>query len=57
MDIRTAITMWSGTGARENARRSLDEWNRAQDEVAALLRRLDDAHAAGTDGAGRHTVA
>jgi hypothetical protein len=41
MDIRTAITSWAGAGAAENARRSLGEWTRAQDEVAALLDRLD----------------
>ena len=46
MDIRTVITTWAGTGAAENARRSLDEWTRAQDEVASLLARLQsgDAH-------------
>jgi hypothetical protein len=41
MDIRTAITSWAGAGAAQNARRSLDEWTRAQDEVSALLSRLD----------------
>lgn len=45
MDIRTAITSWAGAGAAENARRSLDEWTRAQDEVAALLARLDQRNA------------
>ncbi len=40
MDIRTAITSWAGAGAAENARRSLDEWTRAQDDVSALLSRL-----------------
>ena len=41
MDLRTAITSWAGAGAAENARRSLDEWTRAQDEVSALLARLE----------------
>jgi hypothetical protein len=41
MDLRTAISTWAGAGAAENARRSLDEWSRAQDEVAALLDRLE----------------
>ena len=41
MELRTAITAWAGAGAAENARRSLDEWTRAQDEVSALLARLD----------------
>jgi hypothetical protein len=41
MDVRDAITRWAGAGATRNARASLDEWNRAQDEVAALLTRLD----------------
>jgi hypothetical protein len=40
MDIRTAITAWAGAGAAENARRSLEEWSRAQDEVSQLLTRL-----------------
>jgi hypothetical protein len=40
MDLRTAISSWAGAGAAENARRSLDEWGRAQDEVSALLDRL-----------------
>lgn len=41
MDVRSAITRWAGSGATRNARASLDEWNRAQEEVAALLMRLD----------------
>jgi hypothetical protein len=41
MGVRDAITRWAGVGAARNARASLDEWNRAQDEVAALLTRLD----------------
>lgn len=41
MNFRTAITTWAGAGAAENARRSLDEWSRAQDEVSALLLRLE----------------
>jgi hypothetical protein len=41
MDVRDAISRWVGAGAVRNARASLDEWNRAQDEVAALLVRLD----------------
>ena len=40
MDLRTAFTAWAGVGAAENARRSLDEWDRAQEEVSALLERL-----------------
>jgi hypothetical protein len=40
MDIRTAITSWAGAGAAENARRSLEERSRAQDEVSQLLTRL-----------------
>jgi hypothetical protein len=40
MDVRDAITRWAGAGATRNARASLDEWNRAQDEVAVLLMRL-----------------
>lgn len=42
MNLRTAITTWAGAGAAENARRSLDEWSRAQDEVSAMLNRLAD---------------
>lgn len=42
MNFRTAITTWAGAGAAENARRSLDEWSRAQDEVSAMLNRLAD---------------
>jgi len=42
MNFRTAITTWAGAGAAENARRSLDEWSRAQDEVSALLLRLEE---------------
>jgi hypothetical protein len=41
MELPTAITTWTGVGAATNARRSLDEWTRAQDEVAALLARLE----------------
>jgi hypothetical protein len=41
MGVRDAMTRWAGAGAARNARASLDEWNRAQDEVAALLTRLD----------------
>ena len=41
MDVRAAITRWAGTGATRNARASLDEWNRAQEEVSALLVRLE----------------
>ena len=40
MDLRTALAPWSGRGAAENARCSLDEWDRAEDEVSALLERL-----------------
>jgi len=42
MNFRTAITTWAGAGAAENARRSLDEWSRAQDDVSAMLTRLAD---------------
>lgn len=41
MDIRAAITSWAGAGATQNARRLLDEWSRAQDEVSHLIARLD----------------
>ena len=41
MELPAAITTWTGVGAATNARRSLDEWTRAQDEVAALLARLE----------------
>ena len=41
MELPAAITTWTGVGAAKNARRSLDEWTRAQDEVAALLARLE----------------
>jgi hypothetical protein len=40
MDLRTALQAWTGAGATTNARRSLDEWSRAQDEVSALVERL-----------------
>lgn len=46
MDLRTALQAWTGTGAITNARRSLDEWSRAQDEVTALLDRLAPPSAA-----------
>jgi hypothetical protein len=42
MGVRDAITQWAGAGAARNARASLDEWNRVQDEVVALLARLDN---------------
>jgi hypothetical protein len=41
MSLRTALSSWAGAGAAENARRSLDEWTRAQDEVAARLARME----------------
>ena len=41
MDLRTAVLSLTGAGAVVNARRPLDEWSRAQDEVSALLDRLD----------------
>ena len=41
MELPAALTSWTGAGATRNARRSLDEWTRAQDEVAALLARLE----------------
>lgn len=41
MELPPAITTWTSVGAATNARRSLDEWTRAQDEVAALLSRLE----------------
>ncbi len=40
MDLRTVIASLGGAGATANARRSLDQWARAQDEVAALLDRM-----------------
>ena len=40
MELPAAITTWTSAGAARNARRSLDEWTRAQDEVAELLARL-----------------
>lgn len=40
MDLRSALATWAGGGAAQNARRSLDEWDRAQEEVSALLERL-----------------
>ncbi len=40
MDLRTVLSSLGGAGAAANARRSLDAWARAQDEVAALLDRL-----------------
>ena len=42
MSFRTAMSTWAGAGAAENARRSLDEWARAQEEVSAMLNRLED---------------
>ncbi|HET8619243.1 MAG TPA: hypothetical protein VFM27_09805 [Acidimicrobiales bacterium] len=58
MDLRTALQSWTarsftGAGATRNARRSLDEWSRAQDEVTALLERL--GHASGPAPAHRTT--
>jgi hypothetical protein len=41
MELPAAITTWTSAGAATNARRSLEEWTRAQDEVAALLARLE----------------
>jgi hypothetical protein len=40
MDLRTVLAALSGAGATANARRSLDQWARAQDEVAARLDRM-----------------
>ena len=40
MDLRSAFAARGGPGAADNARRSLDQWARAQDEVAALLDRM-----------------
>jgi hypothetical protein len=40
MSFRTAVSALSARGAAENARRSLDEWDRAQAEVSALLERI-----------------
>lgn len=70
MDFRTAITTWAGAGAAANARRSLDEWSRAQDEVSAMLARLEQpaqarstvgptgsAGQAGTTASGGHGAA
>ncbi|HET6949961.1 MAG TPA: hypothetical protein VFI47_06290 [Acidimicrobiales bacterium] len=41
MNLRTAMSSWAGAGAAENARCSLEEWTRAQEEVTALLARLE----------------
>lgn len=57
MDLRTAISSWAGAGAAENARRSLDEWGRAQDEVSALLDRLGSDDASRTTTPTKHTAA
>ena len=51
MELPAAITTWTGAGAATNARRSLDERTRAQDEVAALLARLE-AHGVSLPPAG-----
>jgi len=51
MELPAAITTWTSAGAATNARRSLDEWTRAQDEVAALLARLE-AHGVSGPAAG-----
>jgi hypothetical protein len=50
MDLRSVLQSrtarsFTGAGATRNARRSLDDWSRAQDEVTALLERIE--HAAG----------
>jgi hypothetical protein len=54
MDLRTAVLSLTGAGAVVNARRPLDEWSRAQDEVTALLDRLDHGATAPL-GTGRAT--
>ena len=41
-----------GPGAADNARRSLDQWARAQDEVAALLDRMPARDRAPTERPG-----
>jgi hypothetical protein len=41
MRFRPALLDLGNAGAAENARRSLDEWVRAQVEVAALVARLN----------------
>jgi hypothetical protein len=56
MNFRTAISTWAGAGAAENARRSLDEWSRAQDEVSAMLNRLGHGTEAQSPTAARPAV-
>jgi hypothetical protein len=41
VDIRAALAELGNAGAARNARRSLDEWARAQVEVADLVDRLE----------------
>jgi hypothetical protein len=55
MELPPAITTWTGVGAATNARRSLDEWTRAQDEVAALLARLETQRVSLQDPGSRPT--
>jgi hypothetical protein len=43
MDVRAALTHLGHDGATRNARRSLDEWARAQVEVTALVARIPPA--------------
>jgi hypothetical protein len=55
MELPAAITTWTSAGAATNARRSLDEWTRAQDEVAALLTRLEARRGAQPPAGGEAT--
>jgi hypothetical protein len=55
MELPAAITTWTGAGAATNARRSLEEWTRAQDEVAALLARLEVRRSAQPPAGGEAT--
>jgi hypothetical protein len=43
MDLRAALAQLGHDGATRNARRSLDEWARAQVEVTALVERIPPA--------------
>ena len=55
MELPAAITTWTSVGAAKNARRSLDEWTRAQDEVAALVARLEAQRGAPPAASGEAT--
>jgi hypothetical protein len=51
MDIRAALAELGNAGATRNARRSLDEWARAQVVVADLVDRLERQPASGSSAA------